>query len=167
MLSLIVAFDQNQLIGSGNALPWHLPADLKHFKALTMGKPILMGRKTFESIGRALPGRDNWVISRSDFAAPDVFHAHSLEEAIARTNHHPEVMIIGGASIYEQALALVDRLYITKILHAYEGDAWFPPVNWAQWQCISQEHYMETHHAATDAKPLSPAYQFETWQRVD
>jgi dihydrofolate reductase len=128
MISLIVAHDLNRVIGYENDMPWHLPGDLAYFKKMTMGKPIIMGRKTFESIGRALPGRTNIVITRNQqYQVDDIITVDSLEAALkVAAPLHDEVMIIGGGHIFEQSLALADRLYITEINHTFNGDTYFP-----------------------------------------
>lgn len=128
MISLIVAHDQNRVIGYENDMPWHLPGDLAYFKKMTIGKPIIMGRKTFESIGRALPGRTNIVITRNkQYKADNILTVDSLEAALKMAAPlHDEVMIIGGGHIFEQSLAFADRLYITEIDHAFNGDTYFP-----------------------------------------
>jgi len=140
-LSIIAAMDRNRLIGADNQLPWHLPADLHFFKRTTLGKPILMGRKTFDSIGRPLPGRRNVIISRNpNYQAAGCDVVHSIEEALELVRESEEVMLIGGATLYEQALPLAQRLYLTLIDAEFEGDAWFP--NYPQlgnWQEISHE----------------------------
>ena len=129
-LSIIVAMDDNQLIGKDNALPWHLPADLGYFKKTTTGKTVLMGRKTYESIGFALPNRRNVVVSRnSDFSAAGCEGGSSIEAALELAKEDDEVMIMGGASFYEQLLPSVERLYITQIEGTYAGDAYFPNFN--------------------------------------
>ena len=129
-LSIIVAMDDNQLIGKDNALPWHLPADLGYFKKTTTGKTVLMGRKTYESIGFALPIRRNVVVSRnSDFSAAGCEVVSSIEAALELAKEDDEVMIMGGASFYEQLLPSVERLYITQIEGTYAGDAYFPNFN--------------------------------------
>ncbi|CAC9594979.1 Dihydrofolate reductase (EC 1.5.1.3) [uncultured Gammaproteobacteria bacterium] len=126
-LSIIVAMDDNQLIGKDNALPWHLPADLGYFKETTTGKTVLMGRKTYESIGFPLPNRRNVIVSRNaDFTAKGCEVVSSITAALELAKHDDEVMIMGGASFYEQMLPSVDRLYITQIEGSYEGDAHFP-----------------------------------------
>ena len=130
-MSLIAALARNRVIGRNNAMPWHLPEDLKRFKALTLGHPVIMGRKTWESIiaalGKPLPGRTNIVISRSLVSAPAGSHlAHSLEEALAYCHGDEEVFVIGGAEIYALALPHASRLYLTEIDAVIEGDAWFP-----------------------------------------
>jgi len=135
ILSIIAAMDRNQLIGNNNQLPWHLPADFTHFKAKTMGKPILMGRKTFESIGRPLPGRTNIVLSRNpDLQFDGVVFVHSVEGAITAAADAAEMMIIGGSTIYEMLLPQVDRMYLTYVDGEFDGDAWFPAFDRSQWQ---------------------------------
>tara|TARA_R110000822_G_scaffold187752_16_gene326758 strand:+ start:57724 stop:58284 length:561 start_codon:yes stop_codon:yes gene_type:complete len=154
-LSLIVAMAQNRTIGRNNELPWHLPEDLKYFKAVTLGKPIVMGRKTFESIGRPLPGRLNIVITRnSAWQHPGVTTASSLqqatviaaEQAAAEQNSGAEiieeiqeVMVIGGEEIYRVAIDLADRLYITRVQATVQGDAFFPEYNESAWQEVSRQ----------------------------
>lgn len=138
MISLIVAHDENRVIGYQNDLPWYLPGDLKYFKEMTMGKPMIMGRKTYDSIGRPLPGRRNIVITRNeDFTAEGIEVVGSLEEALALVEGEEEVMIIGGAQIFEQSMAIADRLYITFIDHSFKGDTYFPSYeDWKQISCL-------------------------------
>jgi len=154
-LSIIAAMDRNRLIGNNNQLPWHLPADLKFFKRTTLGKPILMGRKTFESIGRPLPGRRNIIISRNPaYQAEGCETALSVQEALELVKDSEEIMLIGGASLYEQALPLAKRLYLTLIEAEFVGDSWFP--NYLQqrkWQEISREE-----HPADDKNRLTYAF---------
>lgn len=134
-LSLIVAMAQNRVIGANGALPWHLPSDLKRFKALTMGHHILMGRKTFESIGRVLPGRTNVVITRNPgWNAPGVAVVHSLDEAIARAGNDPEIFVIGGEAVFRDALPIADRIYLTEISRDFKGDVHFPVLPPGQWK---------------------------------
>lgn len=129
-LSIIVAMDDNQLIGKDNALPWHLPADLGYFKKTTTGKTVLMGRKTYESIGFPLPNRRNVIVSRNTgFSAEGCEVVDSIERALELAKGDEEVMIMGGASFYEQMLPSVDRLYITQIEGTFVGDAHFPKFN--------------------------------------
>ncbi|CAC9545382.1 Dihydrofolate reductase (EC 1.5.1.3) [uncultured Gammaproteobacteria bacterium] len=129
-LSIIVAMDDKQLIGKNNALPWHLPADLGYFKKTTTGKTVLMGRKTYESIGRPLPNRRNIIISRNtNFQADGCEIVTSIDAALKLAKDDDEVMIMGGASFYEQMLPSVDRLYITQIEGKFKGDAHFPKFN--------------------------------------
>ncbi len=164
LLCLIAALAQNRVIGRDNQLPWHLPADLKHFKAMTLGKPIIMGRKTWDSLGRPLPGRLNLVVSRqSDLVLEGAEVFPSLEAAIerakawAREEQAEELMLIGGAQLYAEGLALADRLYLTRVELAPEGDAWFPEVSQQDWRLASSIE----HEATTD----TPAYAFEVWEK--
>lgn len=141
-LSLIVARASNGVIGKDNQLPWHLPADLKHFKAITMGKPIVMGRKTFDSIGRPLPGRQNIVVTRNpDFTSSGITVVHSVEAAITAANETEEIMIIGGTELYKLSLPLADRIYLTDIQQDFDGDAHFPSLA-LQWREVSREDHV-------------------------
>ena len=134
MISLIVAASTNNVIGVQGHLPWRLSADLKRFKSLTMGKPIVMGRLTHESIGRALPGRQNIVITRqSRYEAPGCAVARSTDAAIALAGDADEVMVIGGGEIYRQFLPRADRIYLTRVSVDLEGDAHFPPLDDGEW----------------------------------
>ncbi len=154
IISMVVALDDNRLIGRNNELPWHMPADLAFFKRTTMGKPIIMGRKTWESIGRALPGRRNVVITRnSDYQADGADVTESLASAIEVCAGEPEIMLIGGATLFEQCLADTDNLYLTKIHHSFEGDTWFPDYTQYRWQTEWEEP-----HAADENNPY--AYTF-------
>jgi dihydrofolate reductase len=145
-LSLIVAMDDNRLIGNKNKLPWHLPADLAFFKRTTMGKPIVMGRKTYESIGKPLPGRRNIVITRDDtFSAAGCEVSNSIEAAMSLTKDDDEVMLIGGASLYEQTIARATQLYITRIHQSFEGDTWFPKIDLGEWKAVSREDFDADH----------------------
>lgn len=143
MLSLIVAHSSNRVIGKNNDLPWHLPEDLKHFKATTMGHAIIMGRKTFESIGRPLPGRRNVVITQNpNWSAEGVDVVHSLDD-IVRERSFEDGFIIGGATLYKQALPFVQRLFITLICQEFEGDAFFPEIDYENdFKIISQSEVM-------------------------
>lgn len=163
-LCLIAALAQNRVIGRDNQMPWHLPADLKHFKALTLGKPIIMGRKTWDSLGRPLPGRLNLVVSRQPgltLEGAEVFA--SLPAAIVRADQWAreqgvdELMLIGGAQLYEQGLMQAERLYLTRVELSPEGDAWFPRYAESDWQLASS--------VAHEAVDETPAYTFEVWQR--
>jgi len=143
---MIAAMDENRLIGADNALPWHLPADFKHFKQVTMAKPIIMGRKTFESIGRPLPGRKNIVLTRGEFHQDGVVTVHSIEAALREArqtvnagDEAAEVMIIGGANLYQQMIDKADKLYLTHVKTTCEGDAWFPEVDMCEWKIVSQQ----------------------------
>ncbi len=142
LLSLITAMDSNRLIGKNNSLPWHLPADLAFFKATTMGKPVIMGRKTFASIGKALPGRQNIVVTRDcNFDAPDCEVASSIDAAITLVDDTEEVMLIGGASLYQQTIDVADIIYLTLIHHEFKGDTWFPEINPQFWKLVSQDDF--------------------------
>jgi dihydrofolate reductase len=141
-LSIIVAMDQKGVIGINNTLPWRLSADLKNFKAITMGKPVIMGRKTWESIGKPLPGRDNIIITRNPaYTADGAIVCHSLLEAIARYQASPEVLIIGGHDIFKAALEQADRLYLTEVHADVEGDTWFPVFDRSEWKATEQQDF--------------------------
>jgi len=147
-VALIAALAQNRTIGINNQLPWHLPNDLKYFKRTTMDKPILMGRKTYDSIGRPLPGRTNIVLTRDqEFKAEGVIVANSLEQAIESARNVgavssvSEVMIIGGEQLYCLTLPIADRLYLTQVHAQVEGDAFFPEFDKDQWVEVSKEDY--------------------------
>lgn len=164
-VALIVAMSNNRIIGRNNALPWHLSEDLKYFKRVTFGKPVIMGRKTFESIGRPLPGRANIVVSRSGFVAENVRVVASLEEAlqiadsIAQVDGANEIMLIGGAQLYAHALPSVQRMYLTLVDAEVDGDAFFPEFDASQWREISRED-----HAALAPNPYP--YSFIVLDRV-
>lgn len=135
-ISMIFAMDRNRLIGNDNKLPWRLPADLAYFKKTTLGHLILMGRKTFESLGKPLPGRKNVILTRDrSYKAPGCELIHSLDE-LQQYISDQEIFVIGGANIYEQLLPMANRLYITHIDAEFEGDSYFPPLNEEQWQLI-------------------------------
>jgi dihydrofolate reductase len=158
MLNIIVAMARNRVIGVDNQLPWHLPEDLKHFKSLTMGHHIIMGRKTYDSIGRPLPGRTTVIVTRDPgYTMGGCLVAHSLEQAIALSAGDDELFFVGGASLYEQAMPLAERLYITEIQSDYQGDAHFPAIDRRRWSETAREHHV------TDA---GPAYDFVTYDRV-
>lgn len=160
MISIIVAMAENRVIGNDNSLPWHLPADLKHFKALTVGKPIIMGRNTWESLPGRLPDRLHIVITANpDYVADGCVVVHSLEQALVAAGDVPEVMIIGGAMLYAQALPLADRLYLTLVETQAEGDAIFPEYSQEQWREVECEC-----HAADEKNPY--AYRFYTLSHV-
>jgi dihydrofolate reductase len=166
-LAVIVAAAENGVIGRNNGLPWHLPEDLRYFKRVTMGKPIVMGRRTFESIGRPLPGRANIVISRNPrYSAAGVRLVASLDEALVLAEHVAlsdgvgEVVVIGGAEIYALALPRATRLYLTRVHARVEGDALLPPLDWKQWREVSRER-----HAAAGGNPFD--YSFLVYERSD
>jgi dihydrofolate reductase len=169
-LSLIVALAQNHVIGIDNKLPWYLPNDLKYFKQVTMGKTIIMGRKTYESIGKPLPGRINIVITRqagyqppgandSVKVVPSLEAAQELAGHLAVINGQDEAMIIGGAEIYTQALGLVDRMYLTEVHAEVEGDAYFPQFDRSHWQAVVREDF-----AAEGGNPYD--YSFVVYERA-
>ena len=164
-LAAIVAMGSNRCIGVDNKLPWYLPEDLKHFKAKTLGKPVIMGRKTFESIGKPLPGRTNIVITRNaKFSHAGVRVVHDLDKAIemgkaqAEVSGSDEAVIIGGAQIYAESLSKIDRLYLTEVASAPQGDAFFPELDSAHWQQIESQ----------DNPPVDnrPGYRFVTLGRI-
>ncbi|WP_088006293.1 dihydrofolate reductase [Indiicoccus explosivorum] len=146
MISLLVAHDSNRVIGKDNQLPWHIPEDLKYFKEKTMGKGIVMGRKTFESIGRPLPGRKNIVLTRKkDYEAPGAEVVHSLDDGIrSAAEQHQEIMIIGGAELFKETLPIADRLYVTYIDRPFEGDTYFPPYGKEEWTLVSSSEKHQT-----------------------
>jgi dihydrofolate reductase len=141
----VVAIAKNNVIGMDGDMPWKLSTDLKRFKRDTMGKPIIMGRKTFESIGRALPGRLNIVISRSEFVADDIVHANSIEAALflaegwAKENGAEEICVIGGGQIYAATLPMANKLYVTHVMAEPEGDTVYPAIQDAQWRPVERE----------------------------
>lgn len=141
-ISIIVAFDSNRLIGKNNQLPWHLPADLKHFKEITMGHHMIMGRKTFESIGKPLPGRTSIIVTRqNDYSAEGCIVFNSIEHAIAYCKDENEVFFIGGAELFNHAMKYADKLYLTEIHHAFEGDTYFQEINSDIWQEVFRENH--------------------------
>jgi len=142
-ISLIVAVDENNGLGYQNQLLCHLPADLKHFKEITWGKPIVMGYKTYQSIGRVLPGRKNIILSRQSRDIPGAEIAHSIQEVLNLTADAPEVMIIGGAEIFKQFLTYAGQIYLTRIHHLFTADTYFPDILNTSWQCQSEQ--FQTH----------------------
>ncbi len=160
-LSIIVAMDKNQLIGKNNALPWYLPADLAYFKKTTLGKTVLMGRKTYDSIGKPLSNRRNVVVSRTaDFKASGCEVVSSIDAALALAKNDNEIIVMGGASFYQQILPRVDRLYITEIEGEFEGDSHFPKFN--------RDDFLETNRQShpADAKNSYP-YHFTILDRIE
>jgi dihydrofolate reductase len=158
-IAIIVAMASNHTIGINNTLPWRCPTDLQHFKALTMGHHMIMGRKTFDSIGKPLPGRTTIVVTRNpDLQIPGCTMAASLPEALAACAGDPQIFIVGGAEIYAQALPLADTLYITEIKKPVEGDAHFPNFGLDVWQEIARESQQQT-----EPQPLS--FDFVTYRR--
>lgn len=147
VISLIAAVAHNQVLGRDNRLLWRLPDDLRHFKKMTQGKPIVMGRKTFESIGRPLPGRDNRIVSRqSDIHVKGCRVFSSLQDALY-IGEEPEVVVIGGGQVYAEALPVAHRIYLTEVDVSVEGDTWFPVIDSNQWKEISREsHAADENH---------------------
>ncbi|MEN9363793.1 MAG: Dihydrofolate reductase [Bacteroidota bacterium] len=162
MIKILVACDENRVIGKDNQLIWHLPADLKRFKSLTTGHVILMGRKTYESIGKPLPNRTTIVITRQvDFQAEGTITAHSVEEAIlkAKSLTREDIFIVGGAEIYSLSLALADQLLVTQLHDIFEGDAFFPEISADTWEIVDRERGL------TDEKnPFQ--YSYITYQKI-
>jgi dihydrofolate reductase len=159
LLTAVFAASENNVIGRDNAMPWHLPADLAHFKRVTMGKPILMGRRTYESIGRALPGRRNLVLSRREFSAPGVETVRSVDEALALVAGEPELVNIGGAEAFRLTLPRTGRIYLTRIHAVLEGDTYLPELPASQWREVACEE-----RAADERNPY--ALSFITLERV-
>lgn len=161
MISLIVAMDQNRVIGKDNQLPWYLPADLQYFKKVTMGKLIIMGRKTFESIGRVLPGRENIIVTRNEqYINENCTILHSIDEVKTFADEsEQEVFVIGGAEIFREILPTTDRLYLTKIQASFEGDTYFPEIDEKEWREISSTP------GVVDEKNLYP-HQFIVLERM-
>lgn len=160
ILSIIAAIARNGVIGRGNALPWHLPADLRHFKTVTMGRPVIMGRRTHESIGRPLPGRLNIVVSRNpDFRAEGCTVVASLADALQAASGAAEVFVVGGAQLYAEALPRADRLYLTRVEAEVEGDTWFPAFDAGAWRTVSSDM------GAPDGKNPLP-HRFEVLERA-
>lgn len=159
-LSLVVAMDENRLIGRANGLPWRLPDDMKQFKRITLGHTVLMGRKTWDSLGRPLPERDNWVLTRdAGFAAEGVRAFHALDDVLA-AHTGGELMVIGGANLYRQTLPLAQRIYLTEVqARIADGDAWFPDFDRTQ--------FRELHHKMHGADDRHPhPFRFVTLERV-
>jgi len=165
-IAMAVAMAENRVIGRGGGLPWHLSGDLQYFKRVTMGRPMIMGRKTFESIGRPLPGRLNIVITRDATYAPDnVMVVHSLDQALdaarerAEADGVDEIMVIGGGQIYADALPVTDRVYLTEVHTSVDGDTVFPDLADDQWRETSREAHPEN-------KEGEPAYSFVILDRI-
>ena len=159
MLSIIVAIAQNGVIGDKNSLLWHIKEDMRFFRTTTSGHAVIMGRKTFESLGsKPLPKRTNIVITRSDSEFEGALTAHSLEEAVAMAKGDDEAFIIGGAQIYAQALDVADRMYITLVERDYEGDTSFPEIDFSKWELISKQRYER-------GETFEYPFTFKTYQR--
>ena len=158
-ISLIWAMDKNQLIGKDNQMPWHLPSELAYFRRVTTGHPIVMGRKTYESIGKPLPKRTNIVITRNPEYAPEgCVVVHAIEEVLERYGGET-VFIIGGAQIYRAFLPYAEKLYVTRIEHEFTGDEYFPSIDWSKWRLISEEQGVKD-----EKKPYLATFQ--VYERV-
>lgn len=159
-ISIIVAVAANGVIGVDGDLPWRLPEDLRRFKEITMGKPMIMGRLTYESIGKALPGRRSLILSRQDdFSAPGCEIFSTAAEALAAAGNVEEVMIIGGGDLYKQLLPMTDRIYLTRVDAEIQGDTYFPEIDMSEWQLNSSESC-----PATSDRPCG--FTFETLDRI-
>ena len=158
-ISLIFAMDENRLIGAGGKLPWRLPNDLKFFKSLTLGKTVLMGRKTWDSIGKPLPGRDNWVLTRDAEFHPAGVRIFPTLHAVLAAHGEGELMVIGGAELYRLTLPLAQRIYLTHVHARLAGDTWFPEFDPKAWREVErEEHAADERHAH--------GYSFVTLQRI-
>lgn len=160
MISLIWAMDDNRVIGINNELPWHLPEDLKFFKRTTLGHPVAMGRKTLESIGRLLPGRENIVLTRNEqFYYEGCTLIHSVQDLIEYGHEiEKEIFVIGGAEIFQLFLPVADKLYVTRIHEQFKGDAFFPEVNFEEWELVLREKGLKDEKNPYD-------YEFEMYTR--
>ncbi|MFI3304933.1 MAG: dihydrofolate reductase [Rikenellaceae bacterium] len=159
MINVIVAVAQNRVIGGENRLLWHISEDLRHFKAITSGHPVVMGRKTFESLGRPLPNRENVVITRSQIEIEGCRVVHSLEEAFALFRPKDQVFVIGGAEIYKASMPLADRFYLTRVHRDYKGDTSYPEWSESEWSVVSREHFER-------GEKYEYPYTFEEYRRV-
>ncbi|HZG18180.1 MAG TPA: dihydrofolate reductase [Candidatus Bathyarchaeia archaeon] len=160
MISLIFAMDRNRLIGKNNELPWYLPADLQYFKRITSGHTVIMGRKTYDSIGKPLPNRKNVVITRDSYLRLEgCMTCTSIPEVLDIIGTEEEAFVIGGAEVYKQFLPVADRMYITFIDESFEGDAYFPPYEEEQWRLIHTEQGIKD-----EKNPYE--YRFTVWERV-
>lgn len=162
-ISTIVGFGNNQEIGKNNDIPWYLPADLKYFKKITSGHPIIMGRKCFDSIGRALPNRTNIIVSRNpEFYVENCILTHSIDAAllVAEQSGAEEAFIIGGGQIYQKGLALSSKLYVTEIdIDISDADIFFPPINYDHWKLLQEEKHLKDEKNAYD-------YCFKVYQKI-
>lgn len=161
LLSAITAAGEHNVIGRDNHLPWHLPADMQFFKRTTMGHAVILGRKTYDSFGKALPGRTHFVVTRKQgLSLPDAIVVHSVQDAIARAKEveETETFVLGGAEIYREMLPMLDRVYLTRIAASFEGDAFFPVLDPADWALVGEEPH------APDKKNKYP-YSFQRWER--
>ena len=149
IISLIAAMGRNRVIGKDNSLPWKLPEDMKRFKELTLGKPVIMGRKTFESIGKPLPNRKNIILTRyKNYKAKECIVVHSVEEALKTIKGNEEVMVIGGEQIFREFLQKADKMYLTFIDEYFEGDTYFPEYNKDEWKEVQREEHKDDYKYA-------------------
>jgi dihydrofolate reductase len=156
--TIVVAISENNAIGKNNQLLWHLPADLKHFRVITTGHTVIMGRKTYDSVGKPLPNRRNIIITRQDITIEGCEVVKSVEDALALSAHQDEVFIVGGAEIYKQAMHLTDRIYLTIVHQKFDADTFFPEINYDEWQETERED-----HQPDEKNKL--AYSFITLER--
>lgn len=160
MVSIIVAIAQNGTIGDKNALLWHIKEDMRFFRTMTSGHAVVMGRKTFESLGsRPLPKRTNIVITRAERTFEGALTAHSLEEAVRLAGHDEEIFVIGGAQIYAEALDVADRMYITHVEHDYAGDTSFPTIDFSKWHLVAEERHER-------GEEYEYPFTFRTYERI-
>ncbi len=160
MISIIVAMAEGNVIGGDNSLLWHISEDLRYFKEVTMGHPVIMGRKTYESIGRPLPKRKNIIISRDTSLKIDgCIVVNSLESALESSSDDENPFIIGGGEIYRSAINLVDRLYVTKVMHTYDGDTYFPEIDCVKWSRISAEFHAK-------GEKFQHPFMFEIYEKI-
>jgi dihydrofolate reductase len=158
-VTIVVAIAENYAIGKNNQLLWHMPADLKHFKQITSGHTIIMGRKTYDSVGKPLPNRRNIIISRQDVTIPGCEVVKSVDEALELCTNEEEVFIVGGAEIYRLAINKNDRIYLTIIHHSFDADSFFPEIDYMEWKQVSRED-----HPADEKHKY--AYSFITLERI-
>lgn len=162
LISAIAAAGENNVIGRDNHLPWHLPADMRYFKSTTMGHAVILGRKTYDSFGKALSGRTNIVLTtQKDLTLPDAVVVHSFQEALqqAKEVESSETFVLGGAQIYRETLPMLDRIYLTRVFESFDGDAFFPVLDPQQWKLTHEERH------APDEKNRYP-YAFQRWERI-
>jgi dihydrofolate reductase len=158
IVTIVVAIGENNAIGKNNQLLWYLPADLKHFKNITTGHTVIMGRKTYDSVGKPLPNRRNIIITRQDIAIDGCEVVKSIEDALALVAHEEEVFIVGGAEIYRQSMHLTNRIYLTIVHQKFDADSFFPEINYNEWQETEREDHQP------DEKNKLP-YSFITLER--
>jgi len=159
IISLVAAADENNGIGKNNQLPWYLPADLKHFKEFTIGHPVIMGRKTFDSVGKPLSKRRNIIVTRQDLKIEGCEIVHSVEEAIAQCKGEEKIAIVGGATVFEQSMDLANVIHFTRIHHIFDTDAFFPPIKSEKWLEVEKEYHEPDEKNAF-------AYSFITYRKV-